>query len=164
MRTTSRRAFSLLEVTMTLGLISFCLVALIGLMPIGIDSVRDANRQAEAVRLLKHLATGIQGAARDGAGQYRLLGFGALNHIAWSANGASLAPVDGFLDASGTVAKEADADFSYRLELTAPDEENPASCGHAWISVAWPAGAAWSGSRWMKAQGREEILVMFRAR
>jgi len=164
MRTSPRRAFSLLEVTMALGLISFCLVALIGLMPIGIDSVRDASRQAEAVRLLKHLATGIQGSARDDAGQYRLLGFGVLNHVAWRADGASLAPVGGFLDASGTPVKEADADFSYRLELTAPDEEDPASCGRAWISVAWPAGAVWSGGQWTKAQGREEILVMFRAR
>ncbi len=149
---------------MALGLISFCLVALMGLMPVGIEAVRDASRQAEAVRLLKHLATGIQGAAPDDDGQYRIAGFGALGDMVWRADGSSHPPRKGFLDASGMPAAESDADYSYRLTLTAPNESDPASCGYARISIAWPAGAAWAGDHWTGAQGNEEVLVMFRAR
>ena len=40
--TKNRRAFSLVEVTLALGIISFSLVAVLGLMPVGLTTMRQA--------------------------------------------------------------------------------------------------------------------------
>lgn len=159
------QAFSLVEITLAIGIVSFCLLSLLGLMPVGMDSVRDASKQAEAVRLLKLMATGIQDATQNAAGGYEMLGFGTIKSIAWEADGTPLTPVDGFLTAVGSpVATTTDADFVYRLDITPPDAADPTAPGHAMIRIAWPPAAVWSGGQWSKAQGSEEVLVIFRSR
>ncbi len=45
-------AFSLIEVVLALGLTSFCLIALLGLLPVGLHSNQDAIQQAEASDVL----------------------------------------------------------------------------------------------------------------
>ena len=47
------QGFSLVEVVITLGLVTFCLVAILGTLPQSLNVVQDANREAEASRLLK---------------------------------------------------------------------------------------------------------------
>jgi uncharacterized protein (TIGR02598 family) len=46
-------AFSLVEVVMALGITAFCLVALLGLMPVGLKTVRDARGDALRAEVLK---------------------------------------------------------------------------------------------------------------
>jgi uncharacterized protein (TIGR02598 family) len=46
-------AFSLVEVVMALGIAAFCLVALLGLMPVGLKTVRDARGDALRAEVLK---------------------------------------------------------------------------------------------------------------
>ena len=45
-------AFSLIEVVLALGLTSFCLIALLGLLPVGLHSNQDAIQQAQASAVL----------------------------------------------------------------------------------------------------------------
>ena len=51
----SSGAFSLVEVTLALGIAAFCLLAIFGLLPVGIKSHQDAIRQTAATGI----ATGI---------------------------------------------------------------------------------------------------------
>src|SRR5262245_55615564 len=45
-------AFSLVEVTLALGIAGFCLIALFGLMPIGVQTNRNATSQTRATNII----------------------------------------------------------------------------------------------------------------
>ena len=44
-------AFSLVELTLALGIAAFCLIAVFGLMPIGVQTNRNATSQTEATNI-----------------------------------------------------------------------------------------------------------------
>ncbi len=50
-RSRGRSAFSLVEVTMAMGLVSFCLVAMLGMLPVGLRQERSASEQLAASQL-----------------------------------------------------------------------------------------------------------------
>ena len=45
-------AFSLVELTLALGIAAFCLIAVFGLMPIGVQTNRNATSQTAATNIL----------------------------------------------------------------------------------------------------------------
>ena len=47
-----QRGFSLIEVVMALGIIGFSLVALIGLLPVGLNTQKKSSEEARAVQVL----------------------------------------------------------------------------------------------------------------
>lgn len=51
--------FSLVEVTMALGLISFALLAMIGLIPAGLGSLRDSTQQSVNAQILQQISSGL---------------------------------------------------------------------------------------------------------
>jgi len=57
---TARRGFSLVEVVMALGLVSFVLVGLLGLMPIGLNTMRDARGDSLRAEIIKSVANTAQ--------------------------------------------------------------------------------------------------------
>jgi uncharacterized protein (TIGR02598 family) len=59
-------AFSLIEVTLALGVIAFALVALMGLLPTGLNSQQQAQEEAEAVSALNMVATAVRSAKFTG--------------------------------------------------------------------------------------------------
>ena len=58
-----RSAFSLVEVTMAIGLVSFCLVAMLGVLPLGLAQARKSNDQMLALQALSVVITDFQNAA-----------------------------------------------------------------------------------------------------
>lgn len=50
------RGFSLVEVTMAIGLMSFCLVALVGVLPVGLSQERRSSDQMLALQALTAVA------------------------------------------------------------------------------------------------------------
>jgi len=57
---TTRRGFSLVELVMALGLVSFVLVGLLGLMPIGLNTMRDARGDSLRAEIIKSVANTAQ--------------------------------------------------------------------------------------------------------
>lgn len=53
-------AFSLIEVVMALGIAAFCLVALLGLMPVGLKTIRDARGDSLRAEILKAMGNFAQ--------------------------------------------------------------------------------------------------------
>ena len=49
--------FSLIEVVIALGIFSFCIVAIVGLLPVGMNSVRSVSNENNAI----HIASSIEG-------------------------------------------------------------------------------------------------------
>ena len=51
-RLVAQNAFSLVEVTLALGVAAFCLIAVFGLVPVGVQTNRNANSQTAATNII----------------------------------------------------------------------------------------------------------------
>jgi type II secretory pathway pseudopilin PulG len=155
------RGFSLVETTVALGISALSLSLLMGLLPAGMSLTANASRQAEASRLLKQIATGIQAAPRQDGGSYQVLGLQDIGEITWTPGDLSHPPAEGLMDASGSSHVTADkADFAYRIEITPPPDDW--TSGRAVIRIAWPATSIWENSAWHNHQGSVRALLIFR--
>jgi uncharacterized protein (TIGR02598 family) len=56
----SRRGFSLVEVAVALGLMSFVIVGLLGLIPIGLNTIGDAKNDSLRAEIIKSVANTAQ--------------------------------------------------------------------------------------------------------
>ena len=100
-------AFSLVEVVMALGIAAFCLVALLGLMPVGLKTVRDARGDALRAEVLKAMGNIAQQT------DYSLLG--------------NLAGKKYYFDINGLVVSSASADAIYEAVLSTGTVNVPSS-------------------------------------
>ena len=60
MKTRSNCAFSLVEVTLALGIAAFCLIAVFGLVPVGVQTNRNATSQTTATNILSSVVSDIR--------------------------------------------------------------------------------------------------------
>ncbi|MFV0417008.1 MAG: prepilin-type N-terminal cleavage/methylation domain-containing protein [Chthoniobacterales bacterium] len=58
--TLTRQGFSLVEVTIAMGIMSFCLLAMLGMLPVGLNQERKATDQFLALQALSALAADFQ--------------------------------------------------------------------------------------------------------
>lgn len=61
----SRSAFSLVEVVLALGVISFAIVAILGVLPIGLQTGRSAQDETRASQIAGNVLSPLAGQARD---------------------------------------------------------------------------------------------------
>src|ERR1700758_3344318 len=57
-------AFSLVELTLALGVAAFCLIAVSGLIPIGVQTNRNATSQTKATAILSSVISDIRTTAK----------------------------------------------------------------------------------------------------
>jgi type II secretory pathway pseudopilin PulG len=57
-------AFSLVEVTLALGIAAFCLIAVFGLIPVGVQTNRNSTSQTAATSILASVVSDIRTTAR----------------------------------------------------------------------------------------------------
>ncbi len=86
MKTSQKVAFALVEVVLALGVISFCLVAIMGLMSVGFVGMVDANQQAGGAVVLGQIASNIRTASTNAAGNYQALG--SCTNLNWAIGGS----------------------------------------------------------------------------
>jgi type II secretory pathway pseudopilin PulG len=161
------RGFSLVEVTLALGLVSFCLLTMMGLLPVGLNAVRSSNNEAMATNCLEQIAGSIRHAVLQTsgtyAGQYQASGtYGGYNTMAWTLGGSKVTANLVNLSASGFPATEPDEQrYATHVEILPPADGF--STGKALISVAWPVQATWDSttSNWKHAQGSVQTLFIF---
>jgi type II secretory pathway pseudopilin PulG len=170
---TQRAGFSLVEVTLALGVVTFCLIALVGLLPVGLDTVKVSNDEAAVINCMEQIAVSIRRAQpktdEDGkvthyeaSGAYRDLKWPLSEEVV--ENGISftldkLSP-GGF----PSIDKDADVDGrQYVARVTIYPPANLMSTGAAKISVAWPAHATWNpeSENWQRAQGKVDCWLVF---
>ena len=60
----SQAAFSLVEVTLALGIAAFCLMAVFGLVPVGVQTNRNATSQTAATNILSSVVSDIRAACQ----------------------------------------------------------------------------------------------------
>src|SRR2546421_11803854 len=60
MKRRSKCAFSLVEVTLALGIAAFCLIPVFGLMPVGVQTNRNATSQTAATNIIAAVASDLR--------------------------------------------------------------------------------------------------------
>src|SRR5215469_5230401 len=60
MKKQSATAFSLIELTLALGVAAFCLIAVFGLVPVGVQTNRNATSETAATNILTSVVSDIR--------------------------------------------------------------------------------------------------------
>ena len=66
LRSRSIAGFSLVEVTLALGIAAFCLIAVLGLVPVGVQTNRNATSQTTATNILSSVVSDIRASPKGG--------------------------------------------------------------------------------------------------
>ena len=117
-------AFSLIEVTFALGVAAFCLIAVLGLMPVGVQTNRNATSQTAATSIIASVVSDLRATpiANSTSSQFRIT-FGT--------------PATLYFDSAGQVTTSLGANSRYRLDVSFPI--SPAGLSYADLRLTWPA-------------------------
>jgi uncharacterized protein (TIGR02598 family) len=117
-------AFSLVEVVLALGVAGFCLIAIVGLMPVGVQTNRHATSQTAAANIMAAIVADLRTtpAAAMTSPQFAIT-FGTDKTL--------------YFDASGQASTSLGPDSRYRLSITW--NSAPAGLSYGVVRVTWPA-------------------------
>ena len=136
-RGSQRAAFSLVEVALALGVASFALVAIFGLLPVGINTNQTSIQQTIATNLVTGIISDMRQVPPAAA-----TGPGAMS----PRYGINVSGIDGvspfYVDGSGTPQTNLRlASYTVTVSLTAPATgQKTATYGS--VVISWPPGAA----------------------
>jgi uncharacterized protein (TIGR02598 family) len=141
-------AFSLVEVTLALGIAAFCLIAVFGLLPIGVQTNRNATSQTAATNIMAAVIADLRATptTTNTSSQFGIT-FGTCEKL--------------YFDSQGQVAATSDCVSSITLPPTARYQLNVTWSGtsglrYADVKVTWPAAATTAN-----ASGSTEMFVAF---
>jgi len=174
-RPLTNQAFSLVEVTLAIGIVAFALLAVVALLPVGLQTVRNSNEQAGAAHVINSISNAILLARPTTAGSTTFVGDygGGEGEIGVTfsytlGGGRSISEWDqltlsGYQETSGEPAR-----LAARLVIDPPGINAAGTitnAGRATISVAWTAQAnpEWNDSqrRWNNADGSLTTSLLF---
>ena len=131
MRLSNRKqaAFSLVEVTLALGVAAFCLLAVFGLMPVGVQTNRNATSQTAAANIMAAVVADLRATPKGNTTSSQFgITFGANTTL--------------YFDGSGQFATSLGTNSRYQLNLT---WNVTGACSAALpcadLKVTWPAAA-----------------------
>jgi uncharacterized protein (TIGR02598 family) len=140
--------FSLVELTLALGVAAFCLIAVFGLMPVGVQTNRNATSQTAATNVMAAVISDLRGTtkANTTSAQFGIT-FGTNRCMV----GCPQSPL--YFDSSGQFTTSLGANSRYQLNVT---WSGPAGLRYADLKVSWPAPATTAN-----ASGSVEMLAAF---
>jgi Tfp pilus assembly protein PilV len=138
----TKQAFSLVEVTLALGIAAFCLIAVFGLMPVGVQTNRNATSQTAAANITAAVVADLRGTpkANTTSAQFGIT-FGT--------------DTTRYFDSSGKFTISPAANSRYQLSLRWYDSGST-GLRYADMQVTWPATATTAN-----ASGSAEIFAAF---
>ena len=133
-------AFSLVEVTLALGIAAFCLIAVFGLLPVGVQTNRNATSQTATTNIMAAVVSDLRATPTFNTTSTE---FG----ITFGTN-ATL-----YFDGSGQFTTSLSANSRYQLNVT---WYGSTGLRYADVKVTWPAAATTAN-----ATGSTEMFVAF---
>ena len=122
MKQRSWSAFSLIELTLAIGIAAFCLLAVMGLIPIAVQTNRNATSQTAANGIIASVIADMRATTSATSPQY-VITFGN--------------PKTLYFDSAGQFTTSLGANSRYRASVTFPT--SPTGLSYADIRVTWPA-------------------------
>ncbi len=134
-------AFSLVEVTLALGVGAFCLIAVFGLVPVGVQTNRNATSQTAATNIMAAVVSDLRATptANPTSSQFAIT-FGTAKTL--------------YFNGAGQFTTTLGANSRYQLNITFP--VSPTGLRYADVKVTWPAPATAANAR-----GSSEIFAAF---
>jgi uncharacterized protein (TIGR02598 family) len=138
-------AFSLVEVTLALGVAAFCLMAVFGLMPVGVQTNRNATSQTASTSILANVVSDLRRAPvpRPTPTPVRSGMYGIMIP---AAGGSNTTPQILYFDENGRFANSVSppsptpfvARYQMRVTFPTPASNNPGAT-YANLKITWPA-------------------------
>jgi uncharacterized protein (TIGR02598 family) len=131
-------AFSLVEVTLALGVAAFCLLALFGLMPVGVQTNRNATSQTAGTNIIGAVVADLR------ATPLTIPPGGATTSLQYQIpipqNPVTASTTTIFFAQDGTFSTTMQPSSRYRLTVTfAPNGPGTHNPTYADVRVTWPA-------------------------
>ena len=137
----STSAFSLVELTLALGIAAFCLIAVFGLMPVGVQTNRNATSQTAATNIMAAVIADLRATPKANTTSTQ---FG----ITFGTN-----PPPRYFDGAGQFTTSLGANSRYQLNVT---WYGTTGLRYADLKVTWPAAATPAN-----ASGSVEMFAAF---
>ena len=151
-------AFSLVELTLALGVAAFCLIAVFGLVPVGVQTNRNATSQTTATNILSSVVSDIR-ASPPGQGISAKYG---INRNKLSATTVCFDGQGQFIRFS-TSGATCPANY-YRFRLDVKMATQPGGVlypNYAWLKVTWPAAVNPILNPTIKPSGSVETVAAY---
>jgi uncharacterized protein (TIGR02598 family) len=161
MKRRSNCAFSLVEVTLALGIAAFCLIAIFGLMPVGVQTNRNATSQTAATSILSNVIADIRTTAKvtPSATPSPLYKITVPARGNWNSTAQTLY-LDGQGQAATSLSPASPTPFQPRYQLNVTFPPNPDvgtfKTTYSDLKITWPAAATPAN-----ASGSVEIFAAF---
>ncbi|MEZ0258039.1 MAG: hypothetical protein ACAI37_22360 [Chthoniobacter sp.] len=143
-RLKSQQAFSLVEVALALGIAAIALVAIVGLIPVGLNSNQASSEQTAAAGLAAGIVADLQAAPLAIPPEIKnSLRYQVPLPISGSATHSFFLREDGAMAGSIDTNADASMDSRYRatLVITAPTAANQKTATIVRVLITWPAMA-----------------------
>jgi uncharacterized protein (TIGR02598 family) len=133
-------AFSLVELTLALGIAAFCLIAVLGLMPVGVRANRNATSQTAATNIMAAVIADLRATpkANNTSSQFAII-FGTNTTL--------------YFNGSGQFTTLLGVNSRYQLNVT---WYGSTGLRYADLKATWPAAATTAN-----ASGSAEMLTAF---
>ena len=143
-------AFSLVEVTLALGIAAFCLIAVFGLMPVAVLTNRNATSQTRATNIMTAVVADLRATpnTKTKSALFTII-FGTCKRLYFNSEGQVVS--SGTCDPSTTVPATA----RYQVNVTWSDS-GWSQLRYADVKVTWPAAATVAN-----ASGSTEMFAAF---
>jgi uncharacterized protein (TIGR02598 family) len=132
MKRRSNCAFSLVEVTLALGIAAFCLIAVFGLVPVGLQTNRNATSQTIATNVIAAVVADLRATPKNSSTSSQF-------NIAFGTNPPPIY-FDGQGQAASSLVPASPTPFQPRYQLNIT-WAGSAGLRYADIKVTWPAAA-----------------------
>lgn len=163
------RAFSLVEVALALGLVSFALVSVMGLLPAGLRIHKDSIERQRAWETVQQASVAVTSQRAGTNNDFIFCNWlsDSSTPISWRA-GAGTQNFEMEILESGDIRQSSTpvSDITrqkMRVEVIAPTALSGTSIAQSpatvKVSVAWPASARWSGDKWANASGFVDTVL-----
>jgi type II secretory pathway pseudopilin PulG len=150
-------AFSLVEVTLALGIGAFCLIAVFGLMPVGIQTNRNAKSQTRATNLMAGVLADLRAtpSIRTTSLQFCIPLSGSTT-LYFDSEGRCSSNLAGSTSLCPGVTWVPPLETRYQVNITFPGTGSVIGMTYADVKVTWPAPATPAN-----ASGSVEMFAAF---
>ena len=138
-----RNSFSLVELTLALGVAAICLISVFGLLPVGLKANHNAISQSASASIIAAVVADMRATpkASTTSTQYGVT-FGTTKTV--------------YFDNEGGIATSVAPNSRYRLDIDFPPNPTAGAATFAYLKVTWPAAASPTS-----ATGASEVFVAF---
>jgi type II secretory pathway pseudopilin PulG len=153
-------SFTLVEVVLALGVVSFSLVAIMSMLSVGLVGEKNSNEEAAGAVVLKQIGINIRNASTNATGAY--VGLGICTNLIWTLGGSSV-NLDYTNLSLGGIPNQTPANQRLVAHVQLSPPGSLSSPGAAQVSIAWPQQAKWNATslNWTNAQGSMSAYLVF---